>query len=98
MPGTGHTSPQGNTRKVKRVDFELAVADGRGHDIDDGIRGSDLVKVDLIGRYAVDFSLNFGQAVKNADAGFFYLGAQPAADRKSTRLNSSHRTISYAVL
>jgi len=37
------------------------------------------VKVDLIGRYAVDFPLNFGQAAKNADAGFFYLGAQSAS-------------------
>src|SRR3712207_382260 len=46
----------------------------------------------------VQASLGVSTAILDAAAlGFLGLGAQPPSDRKSTRLNSSHANISYAV-
>src|SRR5689334_24448151 len=39
-----------------------------------------------------EVGVGFGQL-----APFFHTGAEPGTDRKSTRLNSSHSSISYAV-
>src|SRR5207248_5200648 len=48
---------------------------------------------------AVFLIVNFGQLLPNGAVGDFFRGAfeDYGLDRKSTRLNSSHRTISYAV-
>src|SRR5207248_3792614 len=68
------------------------------------IRKSIVAVAILAGFAALDGALGRGlktSFVPEEDYGFFFLNVQlpPAAslDRKSTRLNSSHRTISYAV-
>src|SRR5690242_21131608 len=53
-------------------------------------------------RLAADQAQQFGVRLGQADAdrrprGALDLAAEPAQDRKSTRLNSSHMSISYAV-
>src|SRR5207248_9808893 len=58
-------------------------------------RSSDLLADDRQGRAVVRRARAAGHAVEHRGAGLARVAA--CADRKSTRLNSSHRTISYAV-
>src|SRR5690606_39526896 len=61
------------------------------------VRG--IMTFDVEGRIGLGIAkpLGIGQAVLEADAFCFHAGQDVVADRKSTRLNSSHVKISYAV-
>ena len=50
--------------------------DRGGHDIDDGIRRADFVKVDVIDGDTMNFCFRLRQASKDRDAGCFNLGGQ----------------------
>src|SRR3712207_8628466 len=55
-------------------------------------------EVDEIGESSKNYALIAGAVAAVAVVGFAYLlGKRKAKDRKSTRLNSSHANISYAV-
>src|SRR5688572_15373269 len=61
MSGASEALSQRNARKVNGVDLKLAAADRRGHDIDDGIGGADLVEMNSVGGYAVNLSFRLGK-------------------------------------
>src|SRR3990170_1569195 len=69
----------------------MVAADGRGHDVDDGIRRANFVKMNSIHGNAVDLRFGFGQAAKNIDAGFFDRGRESAALEKPANLSPSPR-------
>src|SRR3990170_1968227 len=69
----------------------MVAADGRGHDVDDGIRRANFVKMNSIDGNAVNLCFGFGQAAKNLDAGLFDRGRETAALEKPANLSPSPR-------
>ena len=58
--------PQAERSTVDRVDAEQIEADRRAYDVDDRIDRADFVKMDIVGRRAMDRRLGFGQSTEDA--------------------------------
>src|ERR1700746_691270 len=86
MPRAGQTASQWDRGKVEVLTFKFAAADGGSHDIDDGIRRADFVKVNIVGGNPVYFSFGFSQAAENSHAGVHDFGMKPTARNHAANL------------
>src|SRR5207248_3370296 len=92
VPGASTVRYGGNTTCVEvRADGELIVLDAGS-----GIRGLGLALENEFGSRPINLSLLITHVHWDHIQGFPFFVPSYNEDRKSTRLNSSHRTISYA--
>ncbi len=61
---------------MKNVDSELTDSDGRGHNVNDGIRSADLMEVDFVDRNPVNFCFGLRQAGEDFAADGFDFRAE----------------------
>src|SRR5207247_5697010 len=102
LAGSGDEGHQGDVHKerVLRTKLQAHLAnrfeEGKRFNVADGAADFDNHNVDAFGDF-LDSGLNFVGNVRDHLDGFAEVIAAALLDRKSTRLNSSHEWISYAV-
>ena len=61
------TASEVQSRSIDLLDAEIVEADGRPHDIDDGVHGPDLMERDFLGRLAVHLALGLRKLVEHGE-------------------------------
>ena len=64
--------PHGQFRRQNFPRLKKFNSDGRPYDIDDGIYGTDFMKMNVLNSLGVDFSLGLRQALKDGQTGSLY--------------------------
>ena len=86
MSGLSDAPAQGHRGKNEGIDAEVMSSDSRGHDINNGVNGTDFMEVDILRPYAVDFSLSLRQPGKYSDGSIFNLSWKTAPLDQSSDL------------